>query len=199
MATFAWPPGGHWKYFCMLGAHSNLCLAIRWSLKIFLYIGCPWHPSDLGLAFQGSLCLRPRLVWWYTRTLYKDRVQLRRPCMPSLYTVLVQSLGWRQREPGKWQLQCDWLKKVCNKIEPSVTNEQASNSRRFDDWHGWIQGCGFSDSELFPEFRFAKLELRALLQTTYYCHNELRARSNKLLYKLSKADFAQFDQNYWMF
>ena len=76
--------------------------------------------SDLGLAFQGSLYLRPRLVWWYTRTLYKDRVQLRRPCMPSLYTVLVQSLGWRQREPGKWQLQCDWLKKVCNKIEPSA-------------------------------------------------------------------------------
>ena len=42
----------------------------------------------------------------------------------------------------------------------SVTNEQTSKSRRVD---GWLQGRGFSDSELVPEFRSTELELRALL------------------------------------
>ena len=91
---------------------------------------------------------------------------------------------------------------ICRPWEPDltfcchslVTNEQTSNSRRFDGWHGWLQGCGFSDSELFPEFRFAKLELSALLQKTYYCPNELRALFNKIAVQTDVADFAQFAQ-----
>ena len=42
-----------------------------------------------------------------------------------------------------------------------VTNKQTLKSRPVD---GWLQGCGFSDSELVPEFRSAKLELSALLK-----------------------------------
>ena len=41
-----------------------------------------------------------------------------------------------------------------------VTNEQ---HRSPGGSNGWLQGCGFSDSELVPEFRSTELELRALL------------------------------------
>ena len=75
-------------------------------------------------------------------------------------------MGMKQKKKSKSPILNTFLWKLPHSAYPGayVTNEQASNSRRFDDWHGWIQGCGFSDSELFPEFRFAKLELRALLQ-----------------------------------
>ena len=62
MAIYAWPLGGHLEYFFfILVAHGNLCLAIRWSLKIHWYVGCPWQPMP-GLHFARFCFKLPQQI-----------------------------------------------------------------------------------------------------------------------------------------
>ena len=117
----------HYKYFCMLGAHSNLCLAIGLSLEIFLYIGCPWQPMP-GITVWYDL-----LQWLSDTTIWYD-------CLvwPSSTTIwcLVQ-LVW----PSKWLSNLELKFQGSLSLQPRLCKRMAYK----DGIQGWRTRMAYKD------------------------------------------------------